>query len=111
MLYNLRTTVVNAGASATDARNAAEEVTMRLENRLDYLEMACAAMWDLLKKRNGYSDEELVAAIQAVDARDGNVDGKMGRVNRICPSCKRKLLTRDSPKCSWCGADLPPNLI
>ena len=111
ILYNLRTTVVNAGASVTDARNAAEEVTSRLETRLDYLELACSGLWELLKERHGYTDEELVAAIQGVDARDGNTDGKIGRAAKTCPSCNRKLLTRDSPKCSWCGADLPSNLF
>jgi hypothetical protein len=111
ILYNLRTTVVNAGASANAGRIAAEEVTLRLESRLDYLELACAGLWELLKQRHGYSDEELVAAIQAVDARDGTSDGKIGRASRTCPNCQRKLLTRDSPKCSWCGADLPSNLF
>lgn len=106
IFYNLRTTVVNAGASVTDARNAAEEVSMRLESRLDHLELACAGMWELLKEKNGFTDDDLVAAIIKVDSRDGNTDGKIGAAARVCPACMRKLLSRDSPKCSWCGADL-----
>ena len=111
IFYNISNTMGNARASAVDARNAAEEVTIRLETRLDYLELACTGLWELLKERHGYSDDDLVAAIQAVDTRDGVADGKIGRVSKVCPSCNRKLLSRDSPKCSWCGADLPPNLF
>lgn len=106
MFYNLRTPVINSGASATDARLAAESVVMTIESRMDYLELACAGLWTLLKQKHGYTDDELIAAIQEVDARDGNIDGKIGRSGRTCPHCQRKLLTRDSPKCSWCGGAL-----
>ena len=96
----------NLGSSATDARLAAESAVMTVESRLDHLESACAGLWALLKTKHGYSDEELVAAIQEVDARDGVMDGKIGRVSQNCPHCQRKLLTRDSPKWSWCGGSL-----
>ncbi|MBC8063762.1 MAG: hypothetical protein H7Y17_02960 [Chlorobia bacterium] len=59
-----------------------------------------------MKAKHGYTDQELVSAIQEVDARDGNVDGKIGHVAQTCPQCHRKLLSRDSPNCSWCGAEL-----
>lgn len=106
MFYNLRTTTVSSGASVADARLAAESVVMPLESRIEHLELACAGLWTLLKQKHGYSDDDLIAAIQEVDMLDGTLDGKIGRASQNCPHCQRKLLTRDSPKCSWCGGSL-----
>lgn len=108
---NIHSTYASTGAASTAGRNAAEEVTMRLESRVEHLELACAGLWELLKQRHGYTDDELIGAIVEVDARDGAADGKIGPTHRICPHCKRRLLSRDSPKCSWCGGDLPTNLF
>ena len=79
---------------------------MPLEKRVEHLELACAGLWELLKFKLNCTDEELVNAIQTVDARDGVVDGRAGPAAGVCPSCHRKLLTKSSNKCSWCGADL-----
>lgn len=105
-LYNIQHTSGAVGITTGDVRRSAESAVIPLEQRLDYLELACAGLWVLLKEKHGYTDEELVASIQEVDARDGNIDGKIGRANQHCPHCQRKLLTRDSPKCSWCGGVL-----
>lgn len=53
MFYNLRTTTTNLGATAADARLAAESVVMPLESRIEHLELACAGLWTLLKKKHG----------------------------------------------------------
>lgn len=79
-----------------------------LEARLQALELTCAGLWGLLKTRHGYSDDELMAAIAEVDARDGQVDGKIAHAAKMCPSCGRKLLIRSSAKCAWCGQPLSP---
>jgi len=77
-----------------------------LEKRIEHLELACAGLWELLKFKLQCTDEELVNAIQHVDGLDGVVDGRAGSAGGMCPSCNRKLLTRSSSKCSWCGSDL-----
>ena len=77
-----------------------------LENRIEALELACAGMWDLLKAKHGYSDEEIVDHIHAVDLRDGKLDGKFSPVDSVCPHCGKKLLTRSRKRCVWCGAEL-----
>ena len=110
IFHQIRNTTTSAASNVTDARNAAEQVTRRLETRLDHLELACAGLWELLKSKHGYSDDDLISVIQMVDARDGSIDGKVARAAKTCPHCHRKLLTRDSPKCSWCGTDLPVGL-
>lgn len=104
--YLLFDTMRSPAPSQGDIRGKVESAVIPLETRLDYLELACAGLWKILKDKHGYTDEELVSSIQAVDAMDGKVDGKIGRAARACPHCDRKLLTRDSPKCSWCGGEL-----
>lgn len=79
---------------------------MAIEARLDALELACSGLWDLLKFKHGYTDEELANAVQTVDLRDGQLDGKIRTTPADCPHCGRKLLTRSRKKCLWCGADL-----
>lgn len=94
------------GLTKSDARQAAEDAVMGVEQRLQALELACAGLWSLLQTKHGYTNEELIAAIHEVDARDGQLDGKISHVSRTCPNCHRKPLTRASTKCSWCGSDL-----
>ncbi len=94
------------GASATDISIATERVSQDLNRRIESLELACAGLWELLKAKNGYTDEELVAVIREVDLRDGKEDGRVRPTDEKCPSCGRQLLSRKSPNCSWCGADL-----
>ena len=76
----------------------------QLQQEVQSLELACAGMWELLKFKLGCTDEELVAAVQAVDGRDGQVDGKIRKTPGNCPSCGRRVLMRKSNKCAWCGA-------
>ena len=74
------------------------------EMRLDALELACAGLWRLLKEHHGYTDDQLVAWIEHVDAEDGKKDGKRTVRGETCPQCNRPALTRAKGQCLWCGA-------
>ena len=97
------------GASVVDVSRAAEEVGMQTGRRIDSLELACAGLWELLKTKHGYTDEELVAAIHKIDMLDGKIDGHARDPEATCPHCGRKLLARRSPNCSWCGMEIERN--
>jgi len=77
-----------------------------LQHRVDSLELACAALWRLLKQANGSTDEQLKALIHEVDAADGTVDGRITPVAGNCPQCGHRILSRTAGKCLWCGAPL-----
>jgi hypothetical protein len=77
-----------------------------LESRLDALELACSALWRILKAKHGYSDEELALAIKELDLQDGQLDGKKAPEPAVCSECGRPLLTRSRTRCLWCGAAL-----
>lgn len=81
-----------------------------LKQRVDTLELACAGLWTMLKAAHGFNDQQLKDYIQAVDAADGKVDGKItAHPGAVCPRCGHKLLSRTSAKCLWCGAPLTTN--
>jgi hypothetical protein len=78
-----------------------------LTTRLDQLELACAGLWRLLREKHGYTDEELIAAVNEADAADGRIDGRFHPARTVCPKCNRPSLTRSRGKCLWCGAEMP----
>ncbi len=94
------------GSATRAAHGAVDQALIPIESRIDALELACAAMWDILKQKGGLTDAELIKAIEHVDGRDGNVDGKIRPVEAVCPNCNRKLMTRSRKACVWCGATL-----
>ena len=93
-------------SSAADQRSgrALDEVE-RLRNDVDRLTLACAAMWTLLKD-DGHTEDELAARMQALDMRDGRMDGKMAPDVVTCKGCGRKSRP-DRKTCMYCNAELP----
>jgi hypothetical protein len=78
----------------------------RIEVRYERLKLVTLAMWELLKRRLGCSDEELRQMITQLDTADGRRDGKMEIQEglALCASCSRTLLV-SAPRCPYCGTD------
>lgn len=93
--------------SAEAGRRAAETAVIPLEARMDQLELASAAMWELLRDKFQLTDAELVAKIEEIDLRDGSRDHKMKRESGVCPTCQRRVATKSRIRCIYCGSDLP----
>ena len=69
--------------------------------------MITEALWILLKKQNGYTDETLAGLINEIDLRDGQLDGRVGKTPpKPCPSCGR-ILVKHRPLCLYCGKPVP----
>ena len=77
-----------------------------LQQRVDSLELACAALWKLLKQTNNFTDDQLKALIHEIDAADGTIDGRITPAGGVCPHCGNRILSRTAGKCLWCGAQL-----
>jgi hypothetical protein len=100
--------VVQSGLSTRERVDLSD--FQQLKQRVDALELACAGLWTMLKAAHGFNDQQLKDYIQAVDAADGTVDGKITpHGGGLCPKCGHKLLSRSSAKCLWCGAPLTSN--
>lgn len=111
MFSGLYSNRFNTGLTTGEARNIAQESVRSVERRIEALEMSCGALWELLKQKHGYTDAELIEAIHKIDGADGQMDGRVSNTAQVCPNCGHKLLTRASPKCSWCGTDLTAHAL
>lgn len=96
-----------------DAQQKTQQASNKVENQAntvsqlkrenERLTLACQSMWELLRDHLGFTDEHLEAKILEVDARDGQVDGKIGPQTVDCPSCGHKTNTMRET-CLMCGA-------
>jgi hypothetical protein len=75
-----------------------------LSKRLDFMSLACTAMWELVQEKHGFITQDLQAKIIEVDARDGKVDGRMGVTIKACVKCERPLHPKHE-NCLYCGAE------
>lgn len=77
-----------------------------LQAQLDTLVLANHAMWELLSKKVGVSEKELVRLMNEIDLRDGIADGKISKAQiRQCSDCGHKIKKR-RPNCYWCGSKI-----
>ena len=92
-----------------EAPEAYAEGAERIEGdstRLDVekLFMITEAMWNILKEKHGYADEDLIRMVQDIDLRDGKLDGQIAKQpNPPCSNCGRTLMGKH-PVCIYCGA-------
>ncbi len=95
--------VVGGGGSVDNSR------LTEIEFKLERLSLITHALWDLLKDRHGYSDEELNDWINLTDLKDGRLDGRY-KVNTPplnCPKCGR-VVSRTQNRCIYCGGIASP---
>jgi hypothetical protein len=77
-----------------------------VEARLDRLELACEGLWELLKSKHNFTDEELLGWMAEIDLRDGSADGRKTKTGpRACAKCSRNNSDRHD-YCMYCGASL-----
>jgi hypothetical protein len=98
-----------ASARVSNQATEAKTQTEFLRADVEKLLMITEALWSVLKEQHGYSDEELIKRVQAIDLRDGIADGKVAKeIQPLCPQCHRTMI-RNQPKCLYCGAEFKRN--
>ncbi len=98
----------DAPAEPTQIGFAGSQPEIRLL-RLDVerLLMITEALWTLLKEQHGYTDDELVKRVNAIDMRDGVLDGQVAtELSPVCPACHRQQPIRHRPTCLYCGSPI-----
>src|SRR4051794_29200157 len=79
-----------AASGSSDAASAKRDVH-DLERDIGKLKLVCAALWELVKEKAALTEDDLVAKIAELDARDGIADGQLGRGVRKCVQCQRTV--------------------
>jgi len=103
------------GRSATRAASLARSAavadgthhTNRIEDlneRIDRLSLIVRAMWAVLEDQ-GYTAEELISKLEAIDLEDGVLDGQAREKVGECESCQSKVAV-GLVKCQFCGTDV-----
>ena len=82
-------------------RSAKGEIAL-MRQELDRTTLIVQAMWELLKKKHGSSEDDLLNMIDAVDLLDGKLDGKPSRIPQNCPDCTRPVSVATNT-CFFCG--------
>ena len=100
------TYAATASAAESAARQARTEVDLA-KHDIERLLMVTEALWTLLKREHGYTDDVLVKLVTEIDLRDGRFDGRtLDSPPAPCPSCG-KTNTARRPNCIFCGKPLP----
>jgi hypothetical protein len=89
-----------------DAEEAKSEADL-LKHDIDRLMMITQALWTFLKKEHGYSDDDLVKAINAIDLRHSGADKD---AQEKCPTCGR-MVSAHRRLCLYCGNPVPQSLF
>lgn len=81
-----------------------EQRVSELETRLNRLALVSHSLWELLKDRHGYTEEELRDWVNLTDLKDGFLDGRVRRSGPPpkCHKCDR-VVTRAFGRCMYCG--------
>lgn len=89
-------------ASIAGARSSVSfDELLDVEDRIDRLILVVDAMWSLLEDQ-GLSGEELRARIEAIDAADGEPDGRRTARPVACSGCEA-MVPAGLPSCQFCG--------
>ncbi|MDY6836104.1 MAG: hypothetical protein SVY53_15030 [Chloroflexota bacterium] len=99
-IYQVDSAAISAKGDARKAQTYVKE----LEGKVDSLTIICRAMWELLREKNGLSEEQLIEKVKEVDLLDGKLDGKVRLSAKECSSCGRLMSPRHS-RCMYCGTD------
>ncbi len=91
----------DSARAASSARQASTNVRF-VQSEVDRLELLCEGMWNLLKKKTGLTDDDLLSEVAALDLSDGQADGKRARGPVKCPKCNRPN-SRQHDFCLYCG--------
>ena len=98
----------NTTAAEAAAREAKTDVEL-LKHDVERLLLISEALWTLLKRERGYTDDVLTELITKIDLGDGKLDGRGVKNPPLqCPYCNRANLP-NRPLCIYCGRPLNAN--
>ncbi len=98
------TRAAGMAASAAQFHAQPQSKLLDLTDRLDRMTLVMEAMWSLLHEQ-GFTNDQLIARIEELDAADGAVDGRKITPAADCPECGAKV-GRGIGHCQFCGYEI-----
>jgi len=91
-------------ARRTAEKTASQSATMHalLESKIESLALTCQALFEIMEARDNITKEMLVAKMEEIDLRDGQLDGRMSPPNKVCGDCGRRT-SKTRSNCLYCG--------
>ncbi|MHC5035722.1 MAG: hypothetical protein ACYTHM_00265 [Planctomycetota bacterium] len=90
-------------AKGTEARlEGTKQDLAALEARLDKLLLINQAMWSLLMKKTGLTEQDLTREVTDLDLQDGVLDGKARKPVVQCAKCEATVCHKFN-RCLFCG--------
>ena len=96
---------MGAARDADNSASVAQSEIAELRATVDRLALMSQALWEIVRDQTGIQEADLVARIEAIDLRDGVVDGRMREAVSECPLCQR-LNRSQRARCLYCGTNL-----
>jgi hypothetical protein len=90
-----------ASAAMSEAHRQTNHIN-DLELRLSKTTLACQAVWELLQKHMSLKEEDLVAKMKEIEARDAAAQADPASAMVECSKCGRKVNPK-SGRCLYCG--------
>jgi hypothetical protein len=101
--------LVGSGGAGRSAASRGEVDMMKAD--IEKLLMITEALWQVLKNKHNYTDDDLLGWVQEIDMRDGKLDGRVARMGTAyCPQCNRTLM-RSKAVCLYCGEPVKADLF
>jgi len=105
-MYTGNTFRPSTQAAASEARSKAQDAMTQvsfLKRDVERLLLIAEALWILLRRSTGYTEEDLNNLIAEIDLQDGRLDGRVAKqeITR-CPNCQRPMSTHRN-LCIFCG--------
>jgi hypothetical protein len=103
-LPNLGQSPPPSGLKSSEPVSGLEQRVSEVETRFNRLALVTHSLWELLKDRHGYTEEELRDWVTLTDLKDGHLDGRVRRTAppASCHKCNR-VVTRAFARCMYCG--------
>lgn len=96
---------VYASADAAQAKSSvtrAAQAIRAMQDQLAKSQLVNQAMWELMSKKMGFTEQQLMAKMSEIDLRDGVEDGKVTAKAQKCPACGH-MVSKRHKTCIYCG--------
>ncbi|PXA03328.1 hypothetical protein DDZ13_12970 [Coraliomargarita sinensis] len=95
----------NVDAAKKDSRDAVDK-SQDYAEKVGQLALATQAVWSFLKEKHHLDEKDLMQRMEELDLMDGQKDGRVAPKVVTCPSCSRKMNSRNM-QCMFCGCGNP----